>query len=212
MRTAEVLLVSGRYRQFDSASVRQHPIPSGVTELFRSQIPPLGISSREFFILPHSHLLVRHLLKQLELHKRDRKERDRRPAWLSTFVHQTAALFEPLNGVAKVGYQCELTPEGWEARLYLGSTEIIGGRDDGHARFSSFEFDFARLTDGFTRVDEFRWNVCQSGEGSSASFVTLRGQIDNHPVSLKLYSRPPKDATPAFRQHTDGTMEDVASV
>ncbi|HEY4258520.1 MAG TPA: hypothetical protein VGM98_00110, partial [Schlesneria sp.] len=98
--------------------------------------------------MSHSHLLVHHLLKQLENHKRDRKERARRPEWLTTLVHQTAAMFQPLAGVARVGYQCELTQEGWEAGLYLGCTEIVGGRDDGKARLISFEFDFARLTEG----------------------------------------------------------------
>ena len=177
---------------------------------FGFEISSFVFASREPRILSRSHLLVHHLLKQLELHKRDRKERDRRPAWLTTFVHQTAALFEPLSGVAKVGYECELTSIGWEARLYLGSTEIVGGREDGQSRLISFEFDFARLTDGFTRVDEFRWNVCSTTDGSTGSFVTLRGQVDDHPVSLKLYSRPPRDAGPAFRQRSDGTLEEVA--
>ncbi len=162
--------------------------------------------------MAHSHLLVHHLLKQLENHKRDRKERDRRPEWLSAFVHQTAALFEPLSGVARVGYQCELTPDGWEARLYLGSMEIVGGRDDGQSRMISFEFDFGRLTEGFTRVDEFRWNVCSTNDGCAGSFVTLRGMVDANTVCLKLYSRPPRDVGPAFRQRADGTIEEVAAV
>ena len=49
--------------------------------------------------MAHSHLLIQHLLKQLEHHKRDREERQRRPEWLSAFVYQTAALFEPMKGV-----------------------------------------------------------------------------------------------------------------
>lgn len=162
--------------------------------------------------MPHSHLLVHHLLKQLEDHKRDRRERDRRPAWLSAFVHQTAEMFEPLSGVARVGYQCELTPDGWEARLYLGSTEIIGGRDDGETRLIGFEFDFGRLAEGYTRLDEFRWNVCTTADGSAGSFVTLRGLVDEHLVCLKIYSRPPHDVGPAFRQLPDGTLEEVVSV
>lgn len=162
--------------------------------------------------MPHSHLLVHHLLKQLENHQRDRRERDRRPEWLSTLVHQTAALFEPLSGVARVGYQCELTPDGWEARLYLGSTEIVGGRDDGRSRLISFEFDFARLSEGFTRLDEFRWNVCSAGDGSSSSFVTLCGNVDGNSIRLKIYSRPPQDVGPAFRERPDGTLEDLVAV
>ncbi len=162
--------------------------------------------------MPHSHLLVHHLLKQLENHKRDRRDRDRRPQWLNMFVNQTAAMFEPLSGVARVGYQCELTADGWEARLYLGSTEIIGGRDDGRAQLISFEFDFGRLAEGFTRLDEFRWNVCTTVDGSAGSFVTLRGLVDEHPVCLKIYSRPPQDVGPAFRLFPDGTLEDLVAV
>ena len=162
--------------------------------------------------MPHPHLLVHHLLKQLENHKRDRRERDRRPQWLNTFVNQTAAMFEPLSGVARVGFQCELTPEGWEARLYLGSTEIIGGRDDGRAQLISFEFDFGQLAEGFSRLDEFRWNVCTTVDGSAGSFVTLRGLVDAYPVCLKIYSRPPQDVGPAFRLLPDGTLEDLVAV
>lgn len=162
--------------------------------------------------MAHSHLLIHHLLKQLENHKRDRRERDRRPDWLNTFVQQTAAMFEPLTGVARVGYQCELSPDGWEARLYLGSTEIVGGREDGRAQLISFEFDFGRLAEGFTRLDEFRWNVCTTTDGSAGSFVTLRGLVDEHLVRLKIYSRPPQDVGPAFRLLPDGTLEDVIAV
>lgn len=162
--------------------------------------------------MSHSHLLVHHLLKQLENHKRDRAERNGRPGWLNAFIHQTAALFEPLAGVGRVGFQCELGSTGWEARLYLGSTEIVGGRDDGRSRLISFEFDFGRLVETFRRLDEFRWNVCTNFDGSSGSFVTLRGMVDDNPICLKIYSRAPQDAGPAFRLLPDGTLEDLVSV
>lgn len=162
--------------------------------------------------MSHSHLLIHHLLKQLENHKRERRERDLRPGWLNAFIHQTAALFEPLEGVARVGFQCELTSLGWEARLYLGSTEIVGGRDDGRERLISFEFDFSRLAESFTRLDEFRWNVCATSDGSVGSFVTLRGLVDDNRISLKIYSRPPGDAGPAFRLLPDGTLEDAVAM
>ena len=160
--------------------------------------------------MAHSHLLVQHLLKQLEHHQRDRRGRQRRPEWLSAFVHQTAALFEPMTGVGRVGSQSEFTDEGWEARLYLGATEIVGGKNDGHAQLISFEMDFVRLKEAFTRLDDFRWNVCAAADGGSASFVVLRGFVDQNPVCLKIYSRPPKEAGPAFRQHADGSIESVS--
>ena len=159
--------------------------------------------------MAHSHLLVQHLLKQLEQHRRDRGERQRRPEWLNVFVHQTAALFEPMQGVARVGSQCEYTNDGWEARLYLGTTEIVGGKDDGHFQLIGFELDFARLSESFTRVDEFRWSVGATSDGSNSSFVTLRGLVDDKNVTLKIYSRPPREAGPAFRQHSDGSLDSL---
>lgn len=156
--------------------------------------------------MAHSHLLVQHLLKQLEQHRRDRTDRPRRPEWLNVFVHQTAALFEPMQGVGRVGSQCEYTGDGWEARLYLGSTEIVGGKDDGRFQFISFELDCVRLRELFTRLDEFRWSVGAAVDGSNSSFITLRGLVDEHQVSLKVYSRPPQEAGPAFRQHADGSV------
>lgn len=189
---------------FIATSVVHDPIPTWLNLIVHRHLWSLTLS--------HSHLLIHHLLKQLENHKRDRKERDRRPEWLNVFIHQTAALFEPLAGVARVGFQCELTTEGWEARLYLGSTEIVGGRDDGRSRLISFEFDFSRLAENFTRLDEFRWNVCTASDGTAGSFVTLRGQVDEHVVRLKIYSRPPQDIGPAFRLLPDGTLEDAVAI
>lgn len=159
--------------------------------------------------MAHSHLLVQHLLKQLETHKRDRQNRQRRPEWLSAFVHQASALFEPLVGVGRVGSQCEFDGERWEARLYLGSTEILGGKNDGHAQLVSFEIDFLKLEQTFTRVDEFRWTVSGTASGGNSSFITMVGMVDDYPVGLKVYSRPPKEAGPAFRQYADGTIDAV---
>ena len=143
--------------------------------------------------MSHSHLLVHHLLKQLENHKRERRDCVRRPEWLNAFIHQTAALFEPLAGVGRVGYQCEPSLDGWEARLYSG---FDGDRpvaaDDGQSRMISFSnLDLARLAEGFARVDEFRWNVCSNLDGTSSSFVTMWGLVDDNSICLKIYSRPP---------------------
>lgn len=159
--------------------------------------------------MARSHLLVQHLLKQLEIHKRERENRKRRPDWLSAFVHQAAALFEPFAGIGRVGSQCEVVDEGWEARLYLGATEMVGGKDDGHAQLVSFELDLARLTQLFSRIDHFDWNV-SAADGLNSSFITIRGLVDDHSVSLKAYSRPPREAGPAFRQHVDGSVDAVS--
>jgi hypothetical protein len=159
--------------------------------------------------LAQSHLLVQHLLKQLEQHKRERQNRQRRPEWLSVFVHQAAALFEPMSGVGRVGSQCEVVDEKWEVRLYLGATEIVGGKNDGHSQLVSFELDLARLNQLFSKVEEFHWSVSAAADGGNSSFVSMKGLVDQYSIGLKVYSRPPKEAGPAFRQHSDGSVDHV---
>lgn len=166
-----------------------------------------GVAVAESFPLPRPHLLVQHLLKQLEQQSSQRAERDPRPQWLADFIQDAADAFAPLLGVARVGYECEPSADGWEARLYLGSTEMVGGKDDGHARQSSFELNLADLTRGFSEIHEFRWNV--SGGTLGGSFVTIRGHVGEHALCVKAYSKSPGHAGPALRQYHDGRIQSV---
>ena len=75
----------------------------------------------------------------------------------------------------------------------------------------SFELDFVRLTESYTRLDEFRWNVAATTDGANSSFVTLRGLVDDNPFSLENLPRPPSEAGPAFRQHADGSVDSMTS-
>lgn len=160
--------------------------------------------------MPHSHLIVQHLLKQLELKSTQRTGRDCRPAWLSELILRWSSQFAPFSGDGRIGFICEPDDEAWQVRLYLGTTEIIGGRDDGEWRQPGFELDFSKFMAEFTQLDEFNWSVCAPGADGSHSFVSLLGSVGEHRVQVKVYSRTPRDAGPAFRQHLDGTVEPVA--
>jgi hypothetical protein len=157
--------------------------------------------------LARPHLLVQHIVKQAEQLAALRAQRDPRPVWLVEFVESAAAAFAPLAGVGRVGYDCEPTAGGWEARLYIGSTELVGGKQDGHWRANSFELDVGGLTRAFSRIDEFRWNVA-AGE-TAGSFLTLRGAIGDQPLCVKAYSRPPEHLGPALREYHDGRVHPV---
>jgi hypothetical protein len=126
---------------------------------------------------------------------------------LIDLVNQAANCFAPFHGVARVGYECELVDDSWEARLYVGSTEIVGGADDGQARATSFELDVAALTMCFSRVDELRWTV--AGSPSGGSFLTVRGAIGEEAVCMKAYSKAPHHAGPALREYADGRIRPV---
>lgn len=157
--------------------------------------------------MAHAHLMVQHVLKQVEQFAAHRRQRDPRPQWLADFIQQAADWFAPLTGVGRVGYDCEPTADGWEARLYLGITELVGGRDDGEWRSHSFELNLAGLTASFSRIDEFRWNVAASDTGGS--FLTLRGCVGEFPLCVKAYSRAPEHLGPAMRQYHDGRVQPV---
>jgi hypothetical protein len=162
--------------------------------------------------VPHSHLVMQHLMKQLELKAARKETRDYRPQWLSDVILRWSAVFQPFSGVGRVGFICEPDDGGWNVRLYLGTTEVIGGRDDGEWKHPGFELDLSKLTDEYTQIDEFRWNVSAPGADGTHSYLTLRGVIAEDMVQLKIYSRPPRDAGPAFRRHLDGTVEPVERV
>lgn len=171
-----------------------------------SQVHP-GRGSIE---LVHSHLLVQHLLKQVELWSADKPDRDIRPAWLLRLIERLGQMFEPLSDVARAGCACEWTEMGWEVRLFLGPTEIVGGPLDGCSRSMGFDFDLLVLQDCLDVLEDFRWSVATTdGESGGSSFLELRGWVSENPVCIKVYSRPPREARPALRMRSDGTVEEA---
>ena len=57
---------------------------------------------------------VKHLLKQLEIYRSTRKNRDIRPLWLTDLIGRISELFDPAGDVARVGFECRLTEKSWE--------------------------------------------------------------------------------------------------
>ncbi len=159
--------------------------------------------------MAHSHLVMQHLLKQLELKSAQTNPREHRPEWLSNLILRWSSQFEPFGDDGRIGFICEPGEAGWMVRMYLGTTEIVGGRDDGEWRQPGFELNVAPFLNEFTRLDEFRWCVSAPTAEGSHSFVMLQGAVGEHVVQVKVYSRTPRDAGPAFRQHLDGTVETV---
>ena len=58
--------------------------------------------------LPQPHLTINHLLKHMDTYAAKRNNRDVRPAWVTQFINQVAELFEPLAGIGRVGFDCQL--------------------------------------------------------------------------------------------------------
>jgi hypothetical protein len=173
---------------------------------------PLLCTPTETNTLSHSHLPVQHLLKQVELYRSNRNNRDVRPEWLTRFIDRTAELFDPAADVARVGFDCRLDEDGWEVNLFLGSTEIVGGKEDGHTRHCNFEFDLSALVDQFDEIERFSWNAipeAQNGGVCPHSFVTLTGVVAKSFLRIRIHSVPPAEVGPGLREFPNGKRESV---
>ncbi len=136
---------------------------------------------------------------------------DRRPEWLSQFVEEAAQLFEPLTGVARVGYECLREEDSWVARLYLGASEVVGGALDGRLKPMSFEVDIERLTGMFTEREEFYWSAFPDGADDidePQSYLTISGLIaGENRVRLHLFATPPQETEPGLKVFPNGRFE-----
>ena len=152
-------------------------------------------------------MAVKHLLKQAETYRSKRAERDIRPGWVTAFINEAAELFEPITGLGRVGFDCHLAEDCWVVTMYLGSTEVVGGKDDGQSRHTDFQFDLLELTGRFTEIDHFLWGAFPGCSGDSC--IVIEGRIEENALRLQLFSQPPHVAGPGFRQYPDGHRETV---
>lgn len=148
--------------------------------------------------------------------------RDNRPPWMTTLIENVAEVFEPITGVARVGFDCrlqDLDPGNctsddvpiWVVRMYLGRNELVGGPQDGRQIPMSFELDLEQLQTHFADVDEFCWSVFPAdGEDiqEDQSFVTVSGLVADNRVRLHVFAAAPHEVAPAMRtHHHDGRCE-----
>jgi hypothetical protein len=161
----------------------------------------------------HSHIPVKHLLKQVEVYRAKRNNRDARPEWAAALIDRAAELFEPLEGVGRVGFDCQLADDRWRVGMFLGATEIVGGPSDGKSRHTNFRFDLQQLAEMFSRIESMTWQALpengEVGQGWPFSSVTIDGIYEGNPVRLQLFSIPPAEAGPGLRAYPDGQCKPV---
>jgi len=156
---------------------------------------------------------MQHLLKQVEIYSARKANRDNRPEWVAELVDTVADLFEPANGEGRVGFDCQPRENCWEVGLFLGSLEFIGGMKDGSAQYANFHFDVLAFLELFSEVELFRWNSVPSPEElelpaeTPPSFLTIEGNYGENFVRVNIYTIPPADSGPGFRQYPDGSIK-----
>ena len=164
--------------------------------------------------MSHSHLALQHLISKIES-PAYRRQRSSGPVWLTEFVDQAAELFEPFVDIGRVGYECAPGEDRWEISMYLGGTELVGGKTDGAIRTVAFQFNLVDLQTIFEPLDEFTWNAFPAGtfpEGTHSrdrSFIAVTGRYRDSLVRLRIYCTAPQETGPGMRQYPDGTWEPV---
>lgn len=166
--------------------------------------------------MSHSHIALQHLIHKLDSAE-PRSKRSSGPIWLPEFVDQVAELFEPFVDLGRVGYECAPSTERWEISMFLGATEVVGGKVDGEIRPVAFQFDVTRLETIFDDVDDCRWSVFPAGtiddeaEFSSGerSYLAVSGRYRDNLLRLRVFCTPPAESAPGLRQYTDGSWEAV---
>ncbi len=160
--------------------------------------------------MSRSHLSARHFLNQADLDRSKRRKRDIRPAWLTGLIEFAAELFEPLIDVGRVGFDCRWDEQGWNVALYLGTTEHVGGKEDGTIQQPAFRFDLQPLLERFTRIDGLSWNVTPPESGTDERpqcFLLVDGRIADNRVRLAIHAAAPLAAGPGLRRLPDGRVE-----
>lgn len=164
--------------------------------------------------MSHSHLAIRHLIRQVDDYAARRSGARKLPDWLTAFVQQAADLFEPFSGVARPGFECRREADRWEISVFLGKTEAVGGRDDGAQTAVNFAFDVHGLMRLFGTLHTLRWNAFPDCGGCvdemlDLSFLLAEGAVHGEQVSLQIHAGPPDDAGPGLKQYDDGSVVSV---
>ncbi|MCC7418760.1 MAG: hypothetical protein IT428_00625 [Planctomycetaceae bacterium] len=158
--------------------------------------------------MAHSHLPVQHLIRQVETRRSQKKRNEVRPEWVTRFIDRMADLFEPLDGVARVGFLCRPDDGAWTVTMYLGRTEIVGGRDDGTSHSTSFHLDIQGTLACFSEVQSVRWTACPDAPAeeteASSSLLRVEGLVEGTLLRLVVTSVPPDVAGPGLRKYPDG--------
>jgi hypothetical protein len=123
------------------------------------------------------------------------------PKWIQELADAVALQLIPADSLAPIG--CHFCPvEGgvWEVALFIASTEIVGGSQDGKLRYSRFHLDLQAVCRQFAQVEEVSWQAHPLGDNDELGpHVAIEGRYGNCNVRLRILAFPP-DQFPAGRR------------
>ena len=123
------------------------------------------------------------------------------PGWLSELANLATQAFHSQSSLAPVGCHFhkndEVSPIQWEVTLFVSSTEVFGGAQDGQSSFSRFMVDLKDLMEAFDVVESCYWQAQTMTEDDQLGpHVGVEGLFQGHSVWLRITAQPPSEFEP----------------
>lgn len=156
----------------------------------------------------HTHLPIQHLLKEFEKRGQSRPLLRKLPDQLHKLIDAVADCFEPVEGMARVGYECQVTPERWVISMFLGKAEIVGGKYDGMQQVIPFELNLQGILSQFDKVEKFRWQPAHvAAQTNDEGIVTIIGSTGTINIELRIQQNPPQHVGIGVRKLSNGDYQ-----
>ena len=116
-----------------------------------------------------------------------------------------------MRGEARVGYEVNQEPDFWSVTVFVGTTEIVGGEQDGRTDYVSFRVDICGIARAFDSISRSEWVVVPTPSDwlrvLDHSFFVLDGIWQGQAVRLTITATPPEEMGPGMRKYPDGRCE-----
>ena len=129
------------------------------------------------------------------------------PKWIQELADATALQIIPVDSLAPIGCHFCLADGVWEITLFVGSTEVVGGSQDGQVHHARFNLDVQAVCRLFSTVGEISWQAHPLGDGDELGpNVAIEGEYAKHSVRLRILAFPPQKFPSGRRAVTFGPL------
>lgn len=124
------------------------------------------------------------------------------PEWLHQFADEVAAQLRAVDVLAPLGCHIYQGSGASEVTLFVSTTEIVGGPQDGRHKVSRFFVDLLALTQVFDAIRSFAWQAQGLGaQDDIGPHVAIEGDYRGHAVWLRIPAMAPKQFPAGRRAH-----------
>lgn len=122
------------------------------------------------------------------------------PEWISALADAVTGCLLPVQPLAPAGCHVCRDGDGWEVSLFIGDTEIVGGRRDGVRKGSRFVADVMPILCLFDEVSDCIWQPTRFGSDDElGANLMIRGSCSGHEITLRILARAPRRFPPGRR-------------